>query len=584
MARFARAVAIAAMVCVAAIAGTGAHAAATEASELSCAPAKVHPGENMTCTIRGRDATHEATRADPTDFLVSVHAEGTVIVSSVRATVDETVVAFTVSSDHGTFLSVEALARNGLPVRGAGFQALVYAVPPTELGTLSCDAPESGLVLRSTTTCTVGANGAGGVPAAVAPRDVVFSEDHGDGSFEFVSGDGNFVFRYTAPASPSSRYAGFALRVALTDGVSASRNVTIPVAYPEAQPTTRSRLVCSDSDFSQCSVNAANAAGLVRFDQGAFTVDFERQSTVQDGAWTPSTAMAAEWSAALASQLQSFGNLRVDQRIRTDVMRVRVHVRVRATGEEISGSPHDFTSGVAPKAGDITMRRCSRSYLVAGRTATCYMSVGNGASAATRFVAAEVSEGAGEIGELFVVRGNESEGAVLIGAQDPNLLLMAFNYTAPEDIEERLDVALVATVAGDAVVRAPVRLVVFPSALEEGIEDDRNKRPPVIALGLCFFGSAYLVGVFTFMRRNQRLSRVKANRRSREVAKQEAAATVEREERQRRKAARPVADENGVGATAAEIELQVAVRGIEPHERSFHDENLGSGEQMPKAD
>jgi len=561
---------------------TVAHAAATEASELSCAPAKVHPGENMTCTIRGRDATHEATRAEPSDFLISVHAEGTVVVSAVRATVDETVVAFTVSSDHGTFLSVEALARNGVPIRGSGFQALVYAVPPTQLGELACDAAASGLELRATTTCTVAASGAGGVPAAVSPRDVVFSEDHGDGSFEFVSGDGNFVFRYTAPASPSSRYDAFALRVALTDGISAPRNASLAVRFPAVQPTTRTRLVCTDADYAQCTVNAANQEGLVLFNADDFAVDFERQSDVQAGQWGPTSAMVSQWSGALRSQLQSFGNLRVDQRTRTQVMRVRVHVRVRSTGEEVAGSPHDFTSGVAPTAADITMRRCSRSYLVAGRTATCYMTVQNGASVDTRYVAVTVAEGAGEVSELFTMRGNETEGAPLAGADTADVVLMAFNYTAPDDVDERLDVALVASVGGSPAVRAPLRLVVFPLAVETNAEEERNKRPPVIALGLCFFGSTYLLGIWVFVRRNQRLARVKANRRARELAKEEAEVAAEREERRKRRHAARAADGNEDGApTAAEVELQVAVRRIEPHERSTAD--LGSVEQMPNA-
>jgi hypothetical protein len=131
--------------------------------------------------------------------------------------------------------------------------------------------------------------------------------------------------------------------------------------------------------------------------------------------------------------------------------------------------------------------------------------------------------------------------------------------------------------------------------MDDGITETNNKRPPVIALGLCFFGSCYLIGLFAFLRRSRRLNRVKANRRSRELAKQEAEAAEEREERKRRKqqdaggSANANGDDGAAAAAAAaasptDVELlQVAVRELRDHERSAEDLNMGSAEQMPKA-
>lgn len=561
--------AVAAVVClVAAFAATGAVAAATEASELSCSPSRVLPGQNMTCSIRGRDPTHETTRANPSDFLVRVNAQAEVAVSPIRATEDETLVVFTVSSAHGTHLNVEVTARNGMPIRGSGFQALVYASPPTALGELTCDATE--LTLRQSMTCTVPATGENGVPALVAQRDVFFSEDHGDGAFDMVRGDGAFVFTFTAPNSPSTKYRAFTIRVALSGSLSDPRNVSVPVRFPVEPPTTRSTLVCTDSDFSHCTINAGNTGGPVAFTLNDFRVWFEQDTSGMDSTpqWQPTNAMVAQWLPATTAQMPSVGNLRVDQRERNAVFRVRTHVVLAASGEEISGSPHAFTSGVAPTANDVTFRRCRQSYIVAGRSTTCYLLVGNGASAAPRFMAADIAEGAGELGELTYVNGSETGVPGLENAR-----VVQFNFTAPEDIDERMDVLLAVTVQGAEAVRSPLRLVVFPRSVGNEVERARNERPPVIAVGLIFFGTVCILGLAAFFRRNARLRRVKVARRSREAAAREAEERelAEKTATLRRRTGSVVIRPNAAAVPPSE-QVSVQVRSIEAHERSVDDQ------------
>jgi uncharacterized lipoprotein YajG len=564
---------------------SSASAIATDASELVCSPAQVAPNQNITCTIRGRDATHETTQAYPSDFMVSVRSQQNVLltVSQVTQTNDPTLLVFTISSSLGSYVAVDATARNGRPVVGSGFQGLVFASPPTMLGTLTCE--DSQLYLRSATTCTVIATGDNDVPALVTLQDIFFREDHGDGTFDMIRGDGAFVFKFTAPNSPSTKYSNFVLRVALAGSLSDPRDTSITLLYPVAPPTTRSTLTCTDSDFSHCTVNAADAGGPVLFRPEDFAIDFEEDATGgTDGnpQWTTTNAMVATWSPATAAQVASVGNVFVDQIQRDRVIRVRTHVRLASTGLELTNSPHDFVSGVPPTAQDVTFRLCARSFMIAGRTVACYLAVTSSVSAAPRFMSAAVTEGQGTVTNLIFVNGSQTGVPSLAG-----LRVVTFNYTAPTDFDGEGDIqSLAVTVQGIEAVRSPFRLVVFPASTGAAAEATGNSRPPVIALGLCFFGTGYLLGFFAFYRRQQRLRRVKRGRRERERIQMEAAAAKEQEEAEKARLAAHAAHRRSLTSAdeRAHLEMertlaQVDVRVIQPHERSIE----ASDEQVPKA-
>jgi hypothetical protein len=559
-----------------------ARGAATDASILSCSPAQVVPGENITCTIGGRDATYERTQVLTSDFLVSVLSKQNVdlAVSPVTPTDDQTIVQFTISSQQGTYLNVLVNARNGRPISGSGFQGLVFASPPTGLGDLTCDS--STLMLRTSTTCSVPALGENGVPAMVAPKDVYYSEDHGDGQFTILRGDGAFVFKYTAPNSPSTKYDAFMLRIYLQGAAADQRNISIPMTYPIETATDRSTLTCSDSDYARCTVNAASAGGPVLFNSSDFAVDFEEDAAQLSGTpqWQASSAMVGTWQSLSTAQMQSSGNLYVDQRERNNVFRVRIHVRSTKTGIEITGSPHVFVSGTTPTSNDVTFRLCTRTYLVAGRTTTCYLSVSGAVSAAPRYMTAGIASGTGSVTTMFYVNGSQTNLPMLAGQR-----LVAFNYTAPTtQIEERMDVQLSVTIQGLDAIRSPFRVVVFPNTIDGAASGQRNLRPPVIALGLCFFGTVYILGFAAFWRRQQRLRRVASIRRELAAEKERDFETEREAARERRKAANARTLTSDEERQHAEMEAQlnqtIRVRKLQHHERSME----GSvDEMMPKA-
>jgi hypothetical protein len=491
-------------------------AVATEQSVLSCDQTEASSGQNVTCAIMVRDSMAEGTVGVPGDFTVhvkSVPEAAGATAFAVRPTSDPSVLAFSVGCATGARLRIDVrFAKTGQLIKKSGAAVLVFATPPTALGAVVCDAAT--LTLRPRVPGRAPVAGAGGVPALATAKDIFLSEDHGDGEFRLVSGNGALVVQFTAPVAPSMTYDRFVVRIALAPPFQAEgANLTFPLHYPAAAPAPRSTLRCSAPAGAahgpaSCVLAAFDAAGPVEFNPALLRVSFERDDTVGGAPrWTAADdSMASTWETSVfpaTGVTRSLAALHFHEKERNDVFRARVHVKVAATGADVVGSPYQFRSGVPPTAETVAFHRCRRAFITAGSTTECALTFGAGVSADPAFVAVSVSAGR-------VTRPAYRNGTGALAGRR----LVVFSFTAPAVVSDRVDVFVAATIGGIEVAQSPYIVKVYPATAIAGVNGDGEQHNVrILLIGIGFFGTGLAVGVAHCLRRRTRQQRVRENRR-----------------------------------------------------------------------
>lgn len=492
-----------------------AHADATVESVLDCTPTVVEPGQNVTCTIMVRDSLQEPTVIFSTnDFMVTPIASipATVLtVSPLTVGVDPTTVVFTVSAATGTNVAINAYVKaTGEVIRGSGVTVAVLVWPATRVGTITCDSSnyvDGALPLRSTTVCTADVTGSNNLPAVVRPSDVYLTEDHFAGSFVYISGAKQLVFRFTAPTTIVAAFDAFKLRVTLASS-DAVYSISIPMAYPKIAATAASSLQCSGLFQTVCYVLAQDASGPVMANFSQFIVEFERLDATNN-IWVPSTTEFNVTTAAGASRNleQLSWSLIVNNRVSTQ--RIRTYVSASSSSsskQELSGSPFIFNSGTAPTPSSVSFRGCVDKYVAAGNSTLCTIDLLDGVSGDTSYyTVTSTMQGSSAISGLTYV-------AVEATSKAPAIV---FTYTASATILTRTEDSINVLVAGSAVIGSPTRVIQYIASTQVSNDSDVKHVPAIIAIGLIVYGTALSIGGGLFWKRQRNQHRVQVAREQR---------------------------------------------------------------------
>jgi hypothetical protein len=484
-------------------------AAVTENSVLACATADAVPGANITCNIYLRDELEEPVSAASVStrlFSIRVLTEvtlATVTVSAVTATIDPSIVQFTVSSDMGTRLRVDAyVSQTGLHLRNTGVVVLVLEVPPTRLGAITCDCGAQ-LAFRASTRCTVPLLGANGLPALATTRDFFLTEEHGDGSFRFVSGARQLVFQYTAPTFPSMSYAQLLFRLGLLSDaatvIQPEAALALTVVYPALAPTSRSRLRCGSSDGDaaaarRCFVSASDNLGPVAFVAAGFTIAVQRILAPADGGGTvdaPEVAFAWAPAGNAGVSLLTF-SLSTNTRVFSGV----VNVVAVADRKPIAGSPYTMAFGIAPQPSDLRLVKCSREFAIAGRSINCFIAVAASVTPDPAYVVPQAL-----VGAFTAVYLNNDTAATNADPLLVGLTLIVAVYVPPADLPRRVQDLITVTSAGVAVSGSPFVVSLYPATAAQQAPDTRVG---AAVAGVLLFGAVIALGMF-FSVRNARI-------------------------------------------------------------------------------
>lgn len=497
-------------------------AQSSENSLLDCDKTETVPGDRVNCRIYVRDQ-----QMDPTvggraaDFAVRVTVDrddAGVTVTPVTPTDDAMVFAFSVSSRLGTNLRIDVmLAATGGPLRGSGV-AVVVLTSPVQIGAITCNATV--LSLRATVKCAAPLQGPDNRPAVATSRDVLFTEDHSEGQFTFVSGSRSVVFTYTAPNFLSSTFGVFVLRATLMSAASNGQAISLPLSFPLLAPSPKSIVKCMTQ--GTCSVLAFDDFGPVTFNATQFSVSFDR-STVPT---VPGAGNGAASSVPFSINFNSgmaykwvdlpFANaktLAYDAVVPNEVFLCRVSVGTwpspsAVVPSNIVGSPVIVTIGVPPVAGDVQFYRCLSSFVTSGLSTTCYLVVADSATADPKFLSIQAASGLVSEARYYNATG-------VVGA-DPFLLtrrVITFDYIAPLGVKRRTEDSIFVTINGVSVGRTPWRMVMFPQTQDTSGAKAVDRKGSVIVVGSLFFGATYAVGIWAWLRRQRRKRLVNEARR-----------------------------------------------------------------------
>lgn len=502
-----------------------ASAEATPNSELNCQPLLLEPMQNVTCTLYVRDSMAEPTTLfAPADFFVrtlpTVSSVRVAVSPLARSLFDPTILTFTVAASSGTQVRIDVMLLNSsIVVRNSGVVANVLTWPATRLSPITCNVAV--LQLRQIMTCTAAVAGNTGLPAVVHPAEASFTEDHNAGKFLFLTGQKNLVFNFTANPTLLMSFAFFTIRVTLSSS-SAVWTVNVPMAYPQLPATTRSRVQCSGGLAPPiCYLSAADSIGPVAFNASHFQIGFEKQV---NNAWLPSASFNLTLAPGQTVDQQVLAwALLVNNETSTQRLNIlaaagpTVPLTVATPATAVTGSPFVFFAGVAPTPQDVSLRKCTPVYVLSRNITTCVVDLLNGVTGDSTYFTVSTVKGGTTTTPAY--------------GFDPILQspVMTFTYTAPM-AAQRVDDYISVMIAGTGCMNSPFRVVVYPSATAPQAAAAGGTLPAIVAIGLLFYGSAFGVGGYFFMRRQNRRKRVMVARA--EVADQEEVAKAEAEYRQ----------------------------------------------------
>ncbi|KAG5495073.1 hypothetical protein JKF63_02126 [Porcisia hertigi] len=540
--------------------------APTRESQLRCFPTEAQSNNPIHCVIEVRDGYQKPTVSfDPSDFTIATRASNSEAVVTTSALVrggDSTTAVFTLFASTSTDVLIRVYLRetsaidgtfNLLEVRSSGIAVSVLSWPAYRLGPITCTAQSTGLSLRSSSICRSTVYDVNNSLSAVHPADVLLSEANGLGSFVFISGTRELVFRYTAPALTPIIVPTFTLQARLrnadTNGRSGGvQTAQFPLLYPdEVALSATTTLQCSKEEKPMiCHVIASDARGPVAFNATHFRVRVERLMET-DALSSPATHVtdAAVWhwvdvtetlnlSVGRSSLSPHIGAVSWTPKSNDVIYKARLRVYASTNGQEmdaavigdtanpsnvsdVESSPYAFTMGTVPNAHSVNLRGCRESVIISGNTTVCFIDLKNGVSGDTNFYLITTSQRQSFVSNVTYV----AHDAVCMC---PSLW---FTYHAPTALMSRVVDYITVSVYTDversangiALVNTSLHLNVFHQSSSTAQDiSARATNTVLVVVGLLFYGSVLGVGGVLIVLRSRKSSRIRLQRALKEQA------------------------------------------------------------------